>query len=104
MDTMILDNIVQGRDAEAFVGGIRYNYDNLKLIYAFGDFHGDVDTNRKTVDIIEQNIGFEYNINNYFQLSAIYVKDSDKTDPNNTQTNWDRVQVNLTYNFKVNNR
>ena len=104
MDTMILDNIVQGRDAEAFVGGIKYNYDNLKLIYAFGDFHGDVDTNRKTVDIIEQNIGFEYNINNYFQLSAIYVKDSDKTDPNNTQTNWDRVQVNLTYNFKVNNR
>ncbi len=99
MDTMILKEIATDRDAEAFVGGISYTYDNIKLIYAYGDFHGSANSLGEKADIIEQNIGFEYNVNNDLKLSAIYAKDIDKIDPNNTQTNWDRVQINIAYNF-----
>ena len=104
MDTMILNEIAVDRDAEAFVGGASYVYNDFKIIYAYGDFHGNADSSAKKAKIIEQNIGFEYNINNDLKLSAIYAKDSDKIDPDNTQTNWDRVQINLTYNFEGKNR
>lgn len=104
MDTMILDNIAIDRDAEAFVGGISYTYDNIKLIYAYGDFRGNANSLGEKANIIEHNIGFEYNINNDLKFSAIYAKDNDKIDPNNTQTNWDRMQINITYNFEGKNR
>lgn len=100
MDTMILDNIATQRNSEAYTTTLLYSYKNFKFLYAFGDFLGEKNNMGEKANIIEQNIGFEYNINNDFQFYAIYAKDSDKIDPNNTQTNWDRIQLNLTYNFQ----
>lgn len=99
MDTMILNNIAVDRDADSIVSNISYKINDFKIWYAYADFIGSKNSLGQKANIIEQNIGFEYNVNNDLKFSAIYAKDSDKIDPNNTQTNWDRVQINITYNF-----
>ena len=104
MDTMILDNISAQRQSEAFSTALSYDFKNFKLFYALGEFVGKKNYLGEKADIIEQNIGFEYNINNDFQFSAIYVKESDKIDPKNVQNNSNRAQINLTYSFKGKNK
>ncbi len=103
MDTMILDNISTGHQSQALCATLSYDFKDLKLFYAFGEFSTNKNELGEKADIIEQNIGFEYNINNDFQLSAIYAKENDKIDSNTAQNNWDRAQINLIYRFKGKN-
>ena len=99
MDTMILDEIAQDREASALVVGLEYDTKNWKFIYAYGDFEGKADSLGNTVHIVEQNLGVEYAWDNAFAIAAIYVKEEDKQSSLKTQNDWDRAQVMLTYNF-----
>ena len=99
MDTMLLDEIANDRDADALVFGLEYTLDNGKLIYAYGDFNGDANSIGESVHIVEHNLGVEYNINSSFALAAIYVREEDKQSATKTTNDWDRAQVMLTYNF-----
>ena len=99
MDTMILDNIAQDRKANAFVSGISYNYKDLNFLYAYGSFKGDANSFGVKEHIVEQNIGFEYNVNDEFIIAAIYVIEEDKQNTQKTDYDFDRTQVMLNYNF-----
>lgn len=99
MDTMILDVIAVDRDADAIVGGISYVYDDLNLFYAYGDFRGDKDSTEQKAHIVEQNLGFEYDLNENFRISTIYAVDENKEVPSDAGTNFDRLQVMAAYNF-----
>lgn len=99
MDTMILDVIAIDRKAQAFVSGISYNYNNFNFLYAYAAFIGKKNSSGQKADIVEQDIGFEYNINDQFILSAIYVMDEDRQNSIKTENDWNRAQVMLHYNF-----
>lgn len=99
MDTMILDEIAQDRDAQAIVAGAVYSLENLNLLYAYGDFAGDVNTLGAKAHIVEQNIGFEYTINEEFLFAAIYVLEEDKQSTASNENDWNRLQVLLNYTF-----
>lgn len=99
MDTMILDEITEDREASALVFGLEYNYDTLKVIYAYGDFDAKADSTGVKAHIIEQDLGLEYSINDAFSLAAIYVKSQDKQSAAKTTNDWDRAQFMATYNF-----
>jgi len=99
MDTMILDTIAIDRKAQAIVSGISYNYDNLNFLYAYGTFIGDKDSNGIKAYIVEQNIGFEYNVNEEFIISATYVLEDDRLNHKKTENDWNRAQLMIHYNF-----
>jgi hypothetical protein len=99
LDTMTLDVIAVDRRAQAFVSGISYNYDNLNFLYAYGAFLGDKDSNDVKAYIVEQNIGFEYNVNEEFIVSAIYVLEEDRHSRVKTENDWNRAQLMIHYNF-----
>ena len=99
MDTMLLDELADDRDASALVFGIEYNLNNLKLQYVYGDFKGKQNSVGNTMYIVEQNFGFEYTLDNAFNLVAIYVKEEDKQSSIKTINDWDRVQLMITYDF-----
>jgi len=99
MDTMILDNITQDRKADAIVSGISYNYKDFNFLYAYGSFKGDANSLGIKEHIVEQNIGFEYNVNDKFTAAAIYVLEEDKQNQQKTEYDFDRAQVMLNYNF-----
>lgn len=94
MDTMILDEITYNSDAEAMVGSIGYEIDNLMLIYAYGDFKSD------DSHIVEQNIGIEYSvIEDRCSLRAIYAEQEDKENLLKTQNDWNRFELMASYSF-----
>ncbi|MFK5936912.1 MAG: hypothetical protein QM497_00815 [Sulfurimonas sp.] len=99
MDTMIIDNIAIDREADAFVAGLSYTYDDFNFLYAFGDFNGDADSSNVKAHIVEQDIGFEYNVNDEFLIAALYVLSEDKESSAKTADDWERVQVIVNYNF-----
>ncbi len=99
MDTMILNDIAIDRNSQAIVCSLSYALNNFKLLYAYGDFIGDRNSLGKKADIVEQNIGFKYNVTKNFEFSAVYTIDNDKIDSSNDQTNWNRLQLMATYNF-----
>jgi imipenem/basic amino acid-specific outer membrane pore len=99
MDTMILDNIAVDRDAEAIVAGVTYSYDKFGFLYAYGDFDGDADAVGTKTHIVEQDMGVEYNINESFLISAIYVISEDKLSSTYTSDDWNRLQLMINYNF-----
>ncbi|MBS4067868.1 MAG: hypothetical protein WC279_02515 [Sulfurimonas sp.] len=101
MDTMILDEITNDRDARAIVGGIRYEIDNVTtLSYAYGDFDGKADSIGDKAHIVEQNIGLEYNVlKDKFTLSAIYAIEKDKESSAKTENDWNRLQIMASYSF-----
>ncbi|MDD2356571.1 MAG: hypothetical protein PHX13_01500 [Thiovulaceae bacterium] len=99
MDTMILNNIASDRDADSIVGNMSYKIHDFKIWYAYGNFKGNKNSLNQKAHIVEQNIGFEYNVINNFKFSSIYVVNNDKENPNNSQTNWNRLQFMATYNF-----
>jgi predicted porin len=99
MDTMIIDEIAQDRDADVWVGGISYTMGDLSMLYAYGDFLGDKDSVGKKAHITEQDIGFAYNVNDEFIMSGIYVIEEDKENSSKTDYDWNRMQVMVTYNF-----
>lgn len=99
MDTMTIDVIAADRKAQAIVSGISYNYDNFNLLYAYGDFFGDKDSLNIKAHIREQDIGFEYNVNDEFILSGVYVIEEDRQSSVKTDNDWNRAQLMLHYNF-----
>ena len=99
MDTMILDNIAQDREADAFVSGLAYNYGDYNFLYAYGDFSGGSNTLGKKAHIVEQDIGVEYNFNDKFLISATYVMCEDKENSAKTEYDWNRTQLMINYNF-----
>jgi len=99
MDTMIIDEIANDRDVFAYVGGITYNMDNFGFLYAHGDFIGNANSAGKKARILEHDIGAEYNVNDEFLVSAIYVISEDKESSIKTSYDWNRVQIMVNYNF-----
>lgn len=100
MDTMILDEIANDRDARAIVSGISYEIDNVTLSYAYGDFNGKADGMGDKAHIVEQNIGLEYSvIEDKFTLSTIYAIEKDRESSAKTENDWNRLQVMASYNF-----
>jgi len=99
MDTMIIDNIAQDRDAHAVVLGIIYSLAEWKFLYTHGDFYGDADSSNVKEHIREHDIGFEYTLNEQFALACIYVKEDDRQNNIKTLNDWDRTQIMLKYDF-----
>lgn len=99
MDTMIIDEIAEDRDALAVVAGISYSINDFGFLYAYGDFKGDENSLGIKAHIVEQDIGFEYNVNDEFVVAAIYVIEEDKESAVKTQNDWNRAQVMVKYDF-----
>jgi len=99
MDTMIIDEITKDRDVSAVVAGLSYSINDFNLLYAYGDFKGDRDSQGKQAHIVEQNIGLEYNANDEFVVAAIYVIEEDKENSLKTENDFNRAQVMINYNF-----
>lgn len=100
MDTMILDEITNDRDARAVVGGISYAIDDLTLSYAYGNFKGKADSLGKKAHITEQNIKAEHSvIADKFTLSAIYAIENDKENSLKNENDRSRLQIMASYSF-----
>ena len=99
MDTMLLDEITEDREAEALVVGLVYDIHEWSFLYAYGDFKGKENSQGEEVHIVEQNLGFEYSFNDELVVGAIYVKEDDKLSSVKTSNDWDRLQVMVKYNF-----
>ncbi|QSZ42652.1 outer membrane porin, OprD family [Sulfurimonas aquatica] len=99
MDTFIIDEIAQDRDASALLGGIRYELDNFHFYYAYALFDGKADSSGAKAKLSEQNMGFEYNVNDEFLVSALYAISTDLNSDIKTDSDWDRVQLMVNYNF-----
>lgn len=100
MDIMILDEITADRDSSAIVAGISYEIGDLALMYAYGDFDGDADSVGTKENVIEQNIGFEYNvIADKLGVSGVYVMSEDKENSAKTDFDWDHFRLMVAYSF-----
>ena len=99
MDTMILDEITEDRDAQAVVAGLSYGIGDFNLLYAYGDFKGDADSSGAKAHIVEQDIGIEYTPNDDFTFGAIYVIDDNKEDATSADFNSKNFRVLVSYNF-----
>ena len=99
MDTMIIDEIANDRDVFAYVLGISYSIDYFGFIYAHGDFVGKENSAGIKAHILEHDMGFSYDVNDEFLLSAIYVISEDKESDMKSQYDFDRVQLMVNYNF-----
>jgi len=99
MDTMILDEITEDRNAHAVVASLSYEINNFNLSYSYGDFKGDADSTGTKAHIVEQDIGVDYSINNNLSLSAIYVIDNNKEVSTSKNFNDKNFRVLVSYNF-----
>jgi hypothetical protein len=99
MDTHILNDITSDRDATAIVVSGGYSFEDFNFLYAWGNFVGDKDSVGVKEDIIEQDIGIEYTLNDNFSASAFYIISNDEQNSAKTDNDWNRVQVTLNYNF-----
>ena len=99
MDTMIIDEITKDRDTSAVVAGLSYAIGNSNLLYAYGDFDGDKNSIGEKMHIVEQNMGFEYNVNDKFVVAAIYVIEEDRQNSLKTEDDFNRLQVMINYTF-----
>lgn len=98
MDTMILDEITQDSDAQAFVVGASYAISHMNLSYAYGNFTAEDSASAKE-HIVEQDIILEYEVNENLALEAIYVLSSDEESSVDTEYDFTITQVMLKYNF-----
>lgn len=99
MDTMIIDEITQDRDASAIVAGLAYDIGNWKFLYAYGDFKGEANSAGEKQRIVEQDIGFEYTVNEEFSFAGIFVIEDDKQSVTKSENDWNRMQLMVAYNF-----
>lgn len=99
MDTMIIDEIAIDRDAEAVVMGTTYNLSKLKMLYSIGIFTGEKNSLGVKERIQEQDMGFEYNYDEEFTLTGLYVISRDLENKVKTSYDWDRFQMMFTYQF-----
>jgi hypothetical protein len=102
MDSMILDAITSDRSASAVVGGFTYEWGDFNLLYAYGDFQGDANSQGEKEHIVEQDFGVEYSKTDDYTLAAIYTRDDDKYNNTTDGANggdWGNVRVYASYNF-----
>jgi hypothetical protein len=99
MDTMILDEITEDRDAQATVGSLSYPVFDVNLLYAYGDFVGNANSSGTKEHIIAQNIGAEYTTENDLTLGAIFVMHQNKEDSTSTFYNDNNFRILASYNF-----
>jgi len=99
MDTMIIDEIAKDRDAQAYVMGMVYTFEKLNMLYAVGNFKGEKNSLGKKQDLLEQDMGFEYNYDEDFTLTGLYVISRDLQNTAKTSFDWDRFQMMFTYQF-----
>ena len=100
MDSTILDIVTADRNSQALTSALTYTtLFDLSFTYIYGEFTGKENTQHQKADIVEQNFELQYNFNDAFLVAMIYVICKDKIDPNNEETNFNRAQVTLSYNF-----
>ena len=99
MDTMILDEITQDRDATATVIGISYGTDAFSLSYANGAFVGDADGTGAKANIVEQDVVLEYIYSDALTVSAVYIISEDQEASSKTENDWSRAQAMMSYSF-----
>ena len=99
MDTMIIDVLADDREVFAYVAGISYSIDYFNFLYAHGDFVGKENSNGVKEHVLEHNMGFSYEVNEEFLISAIYAISEDKESDVKTVYDFDRVQFMVNYNF-----
>ena len=99
MDTMILDEIANDRDAASYVANVNYSFDNFGFLYAYGDFDGNKNGADEKAHVVEQDVSVEYNVNDEFLVSAIYVISQDKESVPKTGYDWQRAEIIVNYNF-----
>ena len=99
MDTMILDEITQDRDAQAVVGGLTYDIASFDFLYAYGDFKGDADSRGVKEHIIAQNIGVEYSPNDNFTIGTVYVIHENKEASSTLSFDDKNFRILFSYNF-----
>ena len=99
MDTMIIDNIAIGRDAQAFVISPSYTYKNLSFIYAYGNFTGNANSQRIKAHIIEQDARVQYKPNDKLTLALMTAVYNNVQDPREAGGHWTRVEGYMAYNF-----
>lgn len=99
MDTLILDDIADDRDTQAFVPSISYEMGNLNFLYAYGDFQGKANSLGKKAHVVEQDLSLEYNVNDDFLLSCVYAMQEDKDNTIKTDHDWNHLRVMINYNF-----
>jgi len=98
MDSMIIDNITQDRDAQAIVSGITYTFNDFSFLYAYGNFDGDKDSSGQKEHIVEQNIGVEYTPNENLVIGAICVL-SDNKESGGILDDYENYRVVVAYKF-----
>jgi len=99
MDTMIIDEITEDRDADALVLGLVYSISDWNFLYAHGSFVGDANRAGEKAHIVEQDMGFEYSVNDEFVVAAIYVIQEDLENSVKTANDWSRAQLMVKYDF-----
>lgn len=99
MDTMIIDEITEDRDATSLVFGLSYEVSDFNVLYAYGDFSGDKNSLGVKAHIVEQNIAVEYTPNDDVTLGAIYVMEENKEDARSQDFNSNNFRVLVSYNF-----
>jgi len=71
----------------------------LNFLYAYGDFNAKSNAQSDKAEIVEQDISFEYKVNDEFLIAAIYVLSEDKASATKTGYDFNRAQVLMNYNF-----
>ena len=99
MDTLILDDIADDREASSIVGSVSYNIGGVNLLYAYGDFSGDANSLGNKAHIIEQDVSLEYNVNDDFLVSCVYAMQEDKENSLKTEHDWNHLRIMANYNF-----
>ena len=102
LENMILDTIVDG-DTDAIVAGISYEISDLSLYYMYGVYERDQTSTLAKEEIIEQNFGADYSVNENLTLTAVLTIDDNKenTDSNAIYTGGDftNIRVSASYTF-----
>ncbi|WP_297442373.1 OprD family outer membrane porin [Sulfurimonas sp.] len=99
MDTMILDEITEDRDAQAIVISLRYTLYDVNFLYAYGNFDGKANSLKVKEHIVAQNIGLEYTTQNELTLAVVYVIHDNKEDSKSTFYNDNNFRILASYNF-----
>jgi len=99
MDTMILDEITEDRDADAIMVGLAYEMDQFHFSYSYGDFNGDKNSAGKKAHIVEHDLGVEYTLNDALTMNLSYIIDDNKEDTNSADFNDKNIRFFTSYSF-----
>lgn len=99
METMIIDEITEDREASSFVGVALYNLGDFSFLYAYGDFKGKANSLGAKAHIVEQDVSIGYNLNDKLVAYVMYVDSKDKIAQVSSGYDWKKVQAMVNYNF-----